>query len=204
MRSLFRTIALMLCLGLAQGGIAASKEDKTASAGKKTDKPKSDKKKDPNAKKDKGDDKDKGKKKNQPDDGTGRLDLPLAEDHDSLGMKIPYYDTSGRLQMNFTIGVARKTDPDHVAMKDMQVETFNEEGETDMVVDLPASELDLNTRVITSHTRTTIKRDDFVITGDSVVFNTVTRVGKLVGNVHMTIYDLGSEAGGDAAPEKPL
>jgi hypothetical protein len=201
MRSLFNPILLLFCVSLASGSIAASKEDKSPADKKSADKAKPDKKKDSDKKK--GADKSKdSKSNNQTDDGKGRLNLPLEEDHDSLGLKIPYYDASGRLQMNFVIGVARKVDPDHVHMKDMQVETFNEEGETDMLIDLPASELDLNTRVITSHTKTTIKRDDFVITGDSVVFNTITKVGSLAGNVHMTIFDLGAAAGPDSAPAK--
>jgi hypothetical protein len=59
-----------------------------------------------------------------------------------------------------------------------------------MNVQLPVSVLDLNTRIVTSDTHTTIKRDDFTLTGDSVRFNTVTKAGMLAGHVHMTIYDL--------------
>ncbi len=136
-----------------------------------------------------------------PDPNSGRLSLPLVEGRPSTGLKIPYYDTTGRLQMNYTIGIATKLDPDHVEMKEAQVETFNEEGETDMHIEMPVSILDLNTRVITSNTKATIKREDFIVTGDSVAFNTATKQGKLIGHVHMIIYDLHDEA---ATPtEKP-
>jgi len=49
--------------------------------------------------------------------------------------------------------------------------------------------LDLNTRILTSKTRTTIQRADFNIAGDSVEFDTNNRTGRLVGNVKMVITD---------------
>jgi hypothetical protein len=69
-----------------------------------------------------------------------------------------------------------------------------------MTVDLPVSTLDVNTQVITSKTKTTITREDFKLTGDSVVFDTVKREGWLVGNVHMIIYKLDAEIGAPSVP----
>jgi lipopolysaccharide assembly outer membrane protein LptD (OstA) len=51
------------------------------------------------------------------------------------------------------------------------------------------SVLDLKTRILSSQERTTIKRADFNIAGDSVQFDTNTRTGKLIGNVKMVITD---------------
>jgi len=45
----------------------------------------------------------------------------------------------------------------------------------------------LNTRILSSNERSAIKRSDFNIVGDSVEFDTNSRVGKLVGNVKMVI-----------------
>ena len=123
---------------------------------------------------------------------SARISLPLVKDHDSLGVIFPSYDTSGMLQMNFTIGVASKLDDDHVKMSDTKVDTYNEEGEPEMSIELPVSVLDLATKVITSDTKTTIRREDFTVSGDSVVFNTATKQGSLVGHVHMTIYNVKS------------
>jgi hypothetical protein len=47
--------------------------------------------------------------------------------------------------------------------------------------------LDLKTRVLTSKERTTVKRADFDIVGDSVEFDTVSHTGRLIGNVKMVI-----------------
>jgi hypothetical protein len=217
MRSLPKFLLIVFCLVLAGGGLLCGQDpepiaegpkgaEKSKSAGKK-EKEKSDKKK---KDKDKGKDgdKEKGKKKGGKDgdagDGEdGRMSLPLQAGHPSKGLKIPYYDGQGNLQMIFTIGVANKLDADNVEMQEMQVETYNEEGEPEMTVNLPTSVLDLNTRVVTSKTKTTITREDFVITGDSVRFNTLTKQGTLVGNVHMTINNLNEEAVPEAVESTP-
>jgi lipopolysaccharide export system protein LptC len=49
--------------------------------------------------------------------------------------------------------------------------------------------LNLNTRVIETKRRSTIKRTDFEIAGDSMRFNTATHQGTMTGNVHMTIFN---------------
>jgi hypothetical protein len=51
------------------------------------------------------------------------------------------------------------------------------------------SVLDLNTRVLSSPQRTTIKRADFEIEGDTVRFDTAARHGTMTGNVKMVITD---------------
>jgi len=119
----------------------------------------------------------------------GRISLPLVEKHDSKGLKIPYYDLEGNLQMVFNIGIATKLDQDNVRMQDAELESYNEEGEPEMTIAIPTSVLNLETKVISSQTKTTIKRDDFILTGDSVEFNTETKEGKLVGNVRMLIFN---------------
>jgi hypothetical protein len=180
------TFAAVIGLALVGGAVAAPKDgkagEKSAEAGKK---------------KDKKDKKGKAPEPEAKEDGKPKLALPLIEGNDSKGVKIPYYDAKGTLQMVFNIGVASRLDENRVKMSETQVETFNEAGEPEMTINLPISTLDLNTRVITSETKTTIKRDDFTITGDAVRFNTMTKEGTLVGNVHMTIYNLTDEV----APE---
>jgi hypothetical protein len=51
------------------------------------------------------------------------------------------------------------------------------------------SVLDLNTHVLTSPQRTTIKRADFEIVGDTARFDTGARHGTVTGNVKMVITD---------------
>ena len=178
-----------------------------AFAGKKDDdsKPSKDGQKEAAAKskgKDKDKDKDKNKDAKGKGDGTDATDddkplaIPLVQGQPSLGLKIPRYRPDGKLEMTFIIGEATKLDNDHVKMGNMQVETRDENGDTDLDIDLPVSTLDLNTRVITSHVPFTIKRDDFKLEGSELEFDTKTKKGRLAGHVHMTIYDLKEAAGG--------
>jgi hypothetical protein len=194
LKLLWAVAFLMLATGLPVGAKSDKPADKAAATPdkKKKDDPKKgdakkgdDKKKDPKKKGEKGDEK-------NPEGA--KLNLPLVPGHPSTGLKIPSTDATGKLQMIYYIGVATRLNADKVEMKDTKVETYNDEGEVEMTVDLPTSELDLNTRIVTSHTETTIKRDDFTITGDSVQFNTLKKQAALVGHVHMIVYDQNDEA----------
>jgi hypothetical protein len=131
-----------------------------------------------------------GRKKGKSDD---RMSLPLVKGHDSKGLKIPYFDAEGRLQMSFEIGVAELLDDDHVKMREMRIETFKDTGENEMAIELPSSVLDLNTKVLRGEEGVTVRRSDFELTGRRMEFNTATRQGNLEGDVRMLIYNLSDE-----------
>ena len=151
------------------------------------DKPKKSDSKEGGAKKAK---KDKDKKKSEEEKV---IDIPMPEGKDAKGLKIPYRDEQGKLQMRFTIGVARRIDESHVEMADLQVETFDDAGEPEMTIDLPTSVLNLKTSVLTTNQAVKIQRDDFEITGNSMTFNTKTKQGGLGGKVRMLIYNLADQ-----------
>lgn len=121
------------------------------------------------------------------------IDVPVPKGHDAKGLKIPYFDSDGRLQMTFNIGVASRLDDNHIQMSDLQIETFDEAGEREMSIDLPTSVLDLTTSVISTEKQVTISRDDFDLTGKTMQFNTKTRQGGLGGGVKMVIKNLNDE-----------
>jgi hypothetical protein len=122
------------------------------------------------------------------------IDVPVVKGHDSLGMRIPYFGTDGvKREMNFSIGVASRLDENHIQMKDLQIQTFDDNGQPEMSIDLPTSVLDTDTSVITSQQHVTIRRADFELTGEAMVFNTKTKQGGLGGNVRMLIYNLENE-----------
>ena len=117
-------------------------------------------------------------------------DIPVSAEHPAKGLKIPYFDGEGKLQMIFVIGVATRLDADHIDMADMQVETFDDEQQHEMYIDLPTSVLNLNTSVISTQKRVVIRREDFILTGETMEFNTKTKQGMLGGSVRMLIYNL--------------
>jgi Lipopolysaccharide-assembly, LptC-related len=124
-------------------------------------------------------------------------DIPVSAEHPAKGLKIPYFDNEGKLQMVFIIGIASRLDADHIDLSDMQVETFDEQSQHEMYIDLPRSVLDLNTSVISTQKNVTIRREDFILTGHTMEFNTKTKQGSLGGSVRMLIYNL------DNPPPKP-
>jgi hypothetical protein len=164
-----------------------------AAGAKKEDKPKPPEKAEKTKKEEKEKKKDEGKEKQGETKEDEKFSLPIPEGHDSKGLKIPYRDADGKLQMTFDIGVARRTDPDHVAMSKLIIETFDKKGEKEMTIDLPSSVIDLNTRVITTEEGVVIKRTDFELAGKTMEFNTATKQGRLGGSVHMKIYNRENE-----------
>src|SRR5437879_5084788 len=134
------------------------------------------------AKKKKGEEK--GAEKQPP-----KFDVMIPIKHNAKGVKLPYYDVHGKLQMNFEIEIATRIDNDHLQMKMAKMETYDEDGKQSMTIEMPVSILDLNTRVITSKKPVTVRRSDFEITGETMTFDTQIRAGKMIGKVRMLIFN---------------
>jgi lipopolysaccharide export system protein LptC len=49
--------------------------------------------------------------------------------------------------------------------------------------------LDLNTRIVTSDVPVIVRRSDFEIVGQKMVFNTQTHQGRMTGHVRMVIFN---------------
>jgi hypothetical protein len=123
--------------------------------------------------------------------------IPIPVGRDAKGIKLPYFDGDGRLQMYFNIDVAKRIDEDHLEMANLKLETFDETGAPEMKIDMAVSVLDLKTKILSSDHPVTIRRSDFEITGERIQFNTETRQGKMTGNVRMLIFDSGDFSGGN-------
>ena len=130
-----------------------------------------------------------------PDDKTTSLDVPIPIQHGAKGIKLPYFDGNGKLQMDFSIQSAFRIDAEHLEMKGVIMQTYDEAGKSEMLIDMPSSILDLGTRIVKSDEPFTLRRTDFEITGDSMQFNTTTKSGKIIGNVKMLIYNLNDMTG---------
>lgn len=182
-------VAAAVCGALVAGAFAEKKADENP---KSKDKKKTDEK----AGKDK-----KGKDGQRKE--KGKMEIPVSKDHDAKGLKIPYFDSEGKKQMVFTIGVAARIDEEHIGMTETQVETFDENGDSEMTIDLPKSELNVNTNVISTTKHVVIKREDFQITGESMEFNMKTRQGTLGGGVKMLIYNIQEELAAVPEPKAP-
>ncbi|MEO8439765.1 MAG: LPS export ABC transporter periplasmic protein LptC [Spartobacteria bacterium] len=124
----------------------------------------------------------------EPKEELGLKNIPLTVGHEAKGLVLPNYDLRGRLLGRFEAATAARVDENHVRFTDLNMTTYDEKEKPDLSVAMTDATLDLETRVIDSKERTTIKRTDFQIAGDAMSFSTLTHQGTLKGNVHMTIF----------------
>lgn len=118
------------------------------------------------------------------------LDLPMMTNEPIRELRVPQYGPDGKLQMQFAAEMARKVSDKTLEFENLKIEVAEEKGM--VTVDIPKSQFDTETRILTGDKGATIKRQDFVIDGDTVEFHVRTRFSKLGGNVKMIIYSLDS------------
>ncbi len=134
--------------------------------------------------------------------GDEPLDLPFPKGQPQQGVKIPIYDTDGKMRMRFEIGAGTWVDDENIKMTKLRIETFKEDGTRDMDMDLPDAVLNQRTKDLTSKIAATVKRDDFEIAGNSLTYNIETGAGTFGGGVKMIIYNLQEEAGAKPREKK--
>ena len=113
--------------------------------------------------------------------------IPLPIGHEAKGLVLPDFDLQGHMRGRFEAESAKRLDEVHIGFHALKITTYTPESQPDLTIELSESILNLKTRILSSNERSTIKRADFNIVGDSVEFDTNSRVGKLVGNVKMVI-----------------
>ena len=119
----------------------------------------------------------------------GLTNIPLPVGHEAKGLVLPDFDAEGHLRGKFEAGTARRIDDGHVRFQHLKITTYTPESRPDLQIDMSTSVLDLKTRILSSQERSTIRRADFNIVGDSVQFDSNTKTGRLIGNVKMVITD---------------
>ena len=107
---------------------------------------------------------DKGKKGSdeETEKESRRMPFPLPVGHGGKGLTIPYLDGTARKTMNFSVGTAQRVDADNVEMGEVRIETYDEEANPEMTIDMPVSKINLTTRVISTEKHVQITRDDFL------------------------------------------
>lgn len=116
-----------------------------------------------------------------------KFDVPIPPGHDAEGVTLPYVDIRGHLQEIITIKKAERTDEQHLSMLNADMQTYDDKGAPDANVFMTRSVLDLDTRIVTSDVPVLVRRSDFFIVGQKMVFNTQTRIGHMSGHVRMVI-----------------
>jgi hypothetical protein len=114
------------------------------------------------------------------------FDVPIPVGMPVNGIKVPYYDETGRLAILIEADVAQKTDDTNVRLENLRLEALDEE-ERKILIELPKATLDLETRILSGDSSATIRREDFNITGDTIEFDTKNRFGTMRGNIRMVV-----------------
>jgi hypothetical protein len=128
------------------------------------------------------------KKPPRPKPEEGIKDVPIATGHDARGLVLPDFDLQGRMRGRLVAGVTRRLDAENIEFQGVKFTTFVPETETpDLEISMEASVFNLKTQVLTSKVRSTVKRSDFEVAGDTMKFEMITRQGTLSGNVKMVV-----------------
>lgn len=114
------------------------------------------------------------------------IDLPAPVGEEMKGITIPQYDIDGKLKMKLSCETARKTDEHNVTIHGLKIEFFEKDGK-DVTVTASEAIFNLANTLLSAETTTTIKREDFLMVGDSATFDTTKRFGTMKGHVHTEI-----------------
>jgi Lipopolysaccharide-assembly, LptC-related len=118
----------------------------------------------------------------------GIKDVPIAEGHDAKGLVLPDFDLNGRLRGKLQAGVTRRLDNQNIEFQGVKFTMFIPETETpNLEITLNTAKFNIKTQVLTSNVRSTVKRSDFEVTGDTMRFEMLTRQSTLEGNVKMVV-----------------
>jgi hypothetical protein len=128
------------------------------------------------------------KKPARPRPEEGIKDVPIATGHDAKGLVLPDFDAKGHMRGKLQAGVTRRLDEQNIEFLGVKFTTFTPETEQpDLEISMDKSVFNLKTQVLTSTVRSTVKRADFEVSGDTMKFEMVTRLGSLEGNVKMVV-----------------
>jgi hypothetical protein len=128
------------------------------------------------------------KPKARPKPEEGVTNVPIVAGHDAKGLVLPDFDHLGRMRGKLEAGLTKRLDDEHVEFKSVKFTTFVPETQTpDLQIVMNSSVFNLKTQVLNSSERTTVKRADFEIAGDTMQFEMISRKGTLTGNVKMVV-----------------
>src|SRR6201987_17553 len=119
-----------------------------------------------------------------------KIDIPIPVGHDAKGLRLPMRNDQGKLQFILDVERVRRLDQANLDMHNSIIQTYDDQtGAPSAKIELVNSVMNTETNVLTTQDPVVITRDDFRLTGDSAVFNTKTRQGKVMKNVRLIIYN---------------
>jgi hypothetical protein len=136
-------------------------------------------------------------KKARPKPQEGITNVPIPTGRDARGLVLPEYDPEGNLRGKIEAGIMKRLDDERVQFESVKFTTYNLQKQIEMEILMKTSIFNLKTQVLNSVERTTVKRADFEISGDTMQFEMLTRLGTMTGNVKMTVHGKVRAAGNE-------
>jgi len=135
----------------------------------------------------------KSKEKPQPpvesaSSGIGTIGEMIPEGMKNLKVRIPGFE-NGRATSLITADALTRQDKNTLFAEKMTIKIYGADPKEDVRVDTRTATYLLDTKVLSSNERSRVSRSDFQLEGDTMVFDTTTSQGKMVGRVQMIIYD---------------
>lgn len=118
----------------------------------------------------------------------GKL-LPLGQKNRDV--KIPSF-RDGNPSSFVQAATMTRVDGERMEMERLDIRMYGETDEKDLRIQLPTATYHMVTEVLSSEDRSRISRKDFDLQGDTLIFDTRARQGKMTGHIHMIIRDANS------------
>ena len=119
-----------------------------------------------------------------------KIEVPVPIGHEVKGLRLPVRNEEGKLEMQFDMESAKRLNDQDIEIHTTTIQTYNQQtAKPDAKIELKIAVINLDTDVIKTDDPVRVSREDFVLTADGGEFNSKLRQGRVVGNVHLIIYD---------------
>jgi hypothetical protein len=125
----------------------------------------------------------------EPEQGR-RIQLPVPIGHEVKGLRVPVRNDEGKMEMQFDMESAKRLNDQDIEMHRAIIQTYDQQtAKLDAKIELKTAVMNLDTNVIKTSDPVRVSREDFVLTADGGEFNSKLRQGRVLGDIHLIIYD---------------
>ena len=119
-----------------------------------------------------------------------RIQLPVPIGHQVKGLRVPVRNDDGKMEMQFNMESATRLNDQEVEMHMAVIQTYNQQTEEpDAKIELKTAVMNLDTDIIKTGDPVRVSREDFVLTAEGGEFNSKLRQGRVIGEVHLIIFN---------------
>jgi hypothetical protein len=119
-----------------------------------------------------------------------KIELPVPIGHEVKGLRVPVRNDEGKMEMQFDMESAKRLNDQDIEMHTTVIQTYDQQtAKPDAKIELKTAVMNLETNVIKTTDPVKVSREDFVLTADGGEFNSKLRQGRVLGEVHLIIYN---------------